>query len=104
MSFTRTFGTAFSLSTSIPTDTYTQSAAAYNQWMEEKYPSAQHRQIADRPSRKDDGDAPVCGWNPTSTCPMANHWSVQLLIGKSYFKDKFGVACAHRMEPGFLRL
>ena len=34
----RTFGTALQLMNEYPTYTYTQSAAAYNEWMAEKYP------------------------------------------------------------------
>jgi DNA-binding NarL/FixJ family response regulator len=43
----RTFGTALQLMDEYPQYTYTQSAAAYNQWMEEKYPFL-HQQIAER--------------------------------------------------------
>ena len=43
----RTFGTALQLMHEYPQYTYTQSAAAYNQWMEEKYPSL-HQQIVER--------------------------------------------------------
>ena len=85
-----TFGTALQLMHEYPQYTYTQSAAAYNQWMEEKYPSL-HRQIIDRVK---EGHWEMVGgmWvEPDLNMPDGESLVRQLLIGKRYFKDKFGV-------------
>ena len=85
-----TFGTALQLMHEYPQYTYTQSAAAYNQWMEEKYPSL-HRQIIDRVK---EGRWEMVGgmWvEPDLNMPDGESLVRQLLIGKRYFKDKFGV-------------
>lgn len=86
----RTFGTALQLMDEYPHYTYTQSAAAYNQWMEEKYPSM-HRQIADRVK---EGRWEMVGgmWvEPDLNMPDGESLVRQLLLGKRYFKEKFGV-------------
>jgi len=86
----RTFGTALQLMYEYPQYTYTQSAAAYNQWMEEKYPTL-HRQIVDRVK---EGRWEMVGgmWvEPDLNMPDGESLVRQLLIGKRYFKDKFGV-------------
>ena len=86
----RTFGTALQLMNEYPQYTYTQSAAAYNQWMEEKYPSL-HQQIVDRVKQ---GRWEMVGgmWvEPDLNMPDGESLVRQLLIGKRYFKDKFGV-------------
>ena len=86
----RTFGTALQLMDEYPQYTYTQSAAAYNQWMEEKYPSL-HQQIVDRVK---EGRWEMVGgmWvEPDLNMPDGESLVRQLLIGKRYFKDKFGV-------------
>lgn len=85
-----TFGTALQLMHEYPQYTYTQSAAAYNQWMEEKYPSL-HQQIVDRVK---EGRWEMVGgmWvEPDLNMPDGESLVRQLLIGKRYFKDKFGV-------------
>jgi alpha-mannosidase len=86
----RTFGTALQLMNEYPQYTYTQSAAAYNQWMEEKYPSL-HQQIVDRVR---EGRWEMVGgmWvEPDLNMPDGESLVRQLLIGKRYFKNKFGV-------------
>ncbi|MGC2183952.1 MAG: glycoside hydrolase family 38 C-terminal domain-containing protein [Terriglobales bacterium] len=86
----RTFGTALQLMHEYPQYTYTQSAAAYNQWMEEKYPSL-HQQIVDRVK---EGRWEMVGgmWvEPDLNMPDGESLVRQLLIGKRYFKEKFGV-------------
>jgi alpha-mannosidase len=85
-----TFGTALQLMHEYPQYTYTQSAAAYNQWMEEKYPSL-HQQIVDRV--KEERWEMVGGmWvEPDLNMPDGESLVRQLLIGKRYFKQKFGV-------------
>jgi alpha-mannosidase len=85
-----TFGTALQLMNEYPQYTYTQSAAAYNQWMEEKYPVL-HQQITDRVK---EGRWEMVGgmWvEPDLNMPDGESLVRQLLIGKRYFKEKFGV-------------
>lgn len=84
-----TFGTALQLMNEYPQYTYTQSAAAYNQWMEEKYPSL-HQQIVDRVK---EGRWEMVGgmWvEPDLNMPDGESLVRQLLLGKRYFKEKFG--------------
>jgi len=85
-----TFGTALQLMHEYPQYTFTQSAAAYNQWVEEKYPSV-HQQIVDRAK---EGRWEMVGgmWvEPDLNMPDGESLVRQLLIGKRYFKTKFGV-------------
>jgi alpha-mannosidase len=85
-----TFSTALQLMHEYPQYTYTQSAAAYNQWMEEKYPSV-HQQIVERAK---EGRWEMVGgmWvEPDLNMPDGESLVRQLLIGKRYFKQKFGV-------------
>jgi len=85
----RTFGTALQLMHEYPQYTYTQSAAAYNQWMFEKYPSM-HEQIVDRVK---EGRWEMVGgmWvEPDLNMPDGESLVRQLLVGKRYFKEKFG--------------
>jgi alpha-mannosidase len=85
-----TFGTAVQLMNEYPQYTYTQSAAAYNQWVEEKYP-ALHQQIVDRVKQ---GRWEMVGgmWvEPDLNMPDGESLVRQLLIGKRYFQEKFGV-------------
>jgi alpha-mannosidase len=86
----RTFGTALQLMHEYPQYTFTQSAAAYNDWMLEKYPDL-HRQIVDRVK---EGRWEMVGgmWvEPDLNMPDGESLVRQLLIGKRYFKQKFGV-------------
>jgi alpha-mannosidase len=86
----RTFSSSLQLMSEYPHFTYTQSAAAYNQWMEEKYP-ALHQQIVDRVK---EGRWEMVGgmWvEPDLNMPDGESLVRQLLIGKRYFKEKFGV-------------
>jgi alpha-mannosidase len=86
----RTFGTALQLLEEYPQATYTQSAAAYNEWMFEKYPFL-HQQIVDRVK---EGRWEMVGgmWvEPDLNMPDGESLVRQLLIGKRFIKDKFGV-------------
>jgi alpha-mannosidase len=86
----RTFGTALQLMEEYPQATYTQSAAAYSEWMFEKYPFL-HQQIVDRVK---EGRWEMVGgmWvEPDLNMPDGESLVRQLLIGKRFFKDKFGV-------------
>jgi alpha-mannosidase len=86
----RTFGTALQLMNEYPSYTFTQSAAAYSQWMLEKYPDM-HREIVDRVKQ---GRWEMVGgmWvEPDLNMPDGESLVRQLLVGKRYFHDKFGV-------------
>ena len=86
----RTFGTALQLMEEYPQSTYTQSAAAYSEWMLQKYP-ALHQQILDRVKQ---GRWEIVGgmWvEPDLNMPDGESLVRQLLIGKRFFKDTFGV-------------
>ena len=86
----RTFATALQLMDEYPKYTYTQSAAAYDEWICDKYPS-QCQQIKDRVK---EGRWEMVGgmWvEPDLNMPDGESLVRQLLIGKRYFKDQFGV-------------
>lgn len=86
----RTFGTALQLMDEYPQYTYTQSAAAYSEWIADKYPD-EHKQIQDRVKQ---GRWEMVGgmWvEPDLNMPDGESLVRQLLVGKRYFKDKFGV-------------
>jgi len=85
-----TFGTALQLMYEYPQYTYTQSAAAYSEWTCQKYP-AQCGEIAQRVK---EGRWEMVGgmWvEPDLNMPDGESLVRQLLIGKRYFKQKFGV-------------
>ncbi len=99
----RTFGTALQLMNEYPQYTYTQSAAAYSEWMCQKYPSM----CQEIQGRVKEGRWEMVGgmWvEPDLNMPDGESLVRQLLVGKRYFKDKFGVDVPHRLEPGFVRL
>lgn len=86
----RTFATALQLMDEYPHYTYTQSAAAYSEWITEKYPD-ELKQIQDRVKQ---GRWEMVGgmWvEPDLNMPDGESLVRQLLVGKRYFKDKFGV-------------
>ena len=86
----RTFSTALQLMDEYPQYTFTQSAAAYSEWMVEKYPSV-YQEIL---SRVKQGRWELVGgmWvEPDLNMPDGESLVRQLLVGKRYFKDKFGV-------------
>ena len=86
----RTFATALQLMDEYPEATYTQSAAAYNEWVFEKYPSL-HQQMVERVKQ---GRWEMVGgmWvEPDLNMPDGESLVRQLLVGKRFFKDKFGV-------------
>jgi alpha-mannosidase len=86
----RTFGTALQLMNEYPQYTYTQSAAAYSEWICQKYPSM-CLEIQDRVK---EGRWEMVGgmWvEPDLNMPDGESLVRQLLVGKRYFKDKFGV-------------
>jgi alpha-mannosidase len=86
----RTFSTALQLMDEYPQYTYTQSAAAYSEWICDKYPS-ECQEIADRIKQ---GRWEIVGgmWvEPDLNMPDGESLVRQILVGKRYFKDKFGV-------------
>jgi alpha-mannosidase len=86
----QTFGTALQLMNEYPKYTFTQSAAAYDEWLEQKYPS-EFQQIKDRLK---EGRWEVLGgmWvEPDLNMPDGESLVRQLLVGKRYFQSRFGV-------------
>jgi alpha-mannosidase len=86
----RTFATALQLMDEYPKYTFTQSAAAYSDWIEQKYPT-EFQQIAQRVK---EGRWEIVGgmWvEPDLNMPDGESLVRQLLIGKRYFQEKFGV-------------
>jgi alpha-mannosidase len=86
----RTFGTALQLMYEYPDYTYTQSAAAYNEWMAQKYPEM-NTEIAQRIK---EGRWEVVGgmWvEPDLNMPDGESLVRQLLVGKRWYKDAYGV-------------
>ena len=86
----RTFGTALQLMYEYPHYTYTQSAAAYNEWMAEKYPDLN----ADIARRIKEGRWEIVGgmWvEPDLNMPDGESLVRQLLVGKRWYKQAYGV-------------
>jgi alpha-mannosidase len=86
----RTFGTALQLMYEYPQYTYTQSAAAYNEWMAQKYPDMN----ADIKKRIKEGRWEIVGgmWvEPDLNMPDGESLVRQLLVGKRWFKQNYGV-------------
>ncbi len=85
-----TFASVINMMNARPDFTYTQSAAAYYDWMERYYPSL-FEQIK---SRVKDGRWEVTGgmWvEPDCNLPSGESWARHLLYSKRYFKQKLGV-------------
>jgi alpha-mannosidase len=92
----RTFSSAVQLMSEYPTYTYTQSAAAYSQWMADKYPEL-NAQIA---KRVDEGRWELVGgmWiEPDLNMPDGESLVRQLLIGQAAFEKIYG----HRAVIGW---
>ena len=86
----RTFGTALQLMYEYPRYTYTQSAAAYNEWMADKYPEMN----AEIKKRIQEGRWEVVGgmWvEPDLNMPDGESLVRQLLVGKRWYKEHYGV-------------
>jgi len=86
----RTFGTALQLMDEYPGYTYTQSAAQYYAWMQQKYPSVFH-QIQERVKQ---GRWELVGgmWiEPDLNLPDGESTVRQILVAKRYFEKYFGV-------------
>src|SRR5579863_567787 len=86
----RTFGTALQLLYEYPQYTYTQSAAAYNEWMAQKYPDMN----AEIKKRIQEGRWEIVGgmWvEPDLNMPDGESLVRQLLVGKRWYKQAYGV-------------
>jgi alpha-mannosidase len=86
----RTFGTALQLMYEYPDYTYTQSAAAFNEWIADKYPDM-NAEIAQRIK---EGRWEIVGgmWvEPDLNMPDGESLVRQLLVGKRWFKQQYGV-------------
>jgi alpha-mannosidase len=86
----RTFGTALQLMNEYPAYSYTQSAAAYNEWLADKYPSI-NAEIA---RRIQEGRWEIVGgmWvEPDLNMPDGESLVRQILVGKRWFKQNYGV-------------
>jgi alpha-mannosidase len=86
----RTYGTALQLMDEYPAYTFAQSTAQTSAWLEEKYPDI----FAGIQKRVKEGRWEIVGgmWvEPDLNMPDGESQVRQLLIGKRYFKEKFGV-------------
>jgi alpha-mannosidase len=86
----RTFGTALQLMDEYPGYTYTQSAAAYNDWMADKYPPMND----EIKKRIQEGRWEVVGgmWvEPDLNLPDGESTARSILIGKRWFQEHYGV-------------
>jgi alpha-mannosidase len=86
----RTFGTALQLMYEYPDYTYTQSAAAYNEWIADKYPYMN----AEIKQRIKEGRWEIVGgmWvEPDLNMPDGESLVRQILVGKRWFKHEYGV-------------
>ena len=86
----RTFGTALQLMYEYPTYTYSQSAAAFNEWIADKYPEM-NSAIAQRIK---EGRWEIVGgmWvEPDLNMPDGESLVRQLLVGKRWYKQTYGV-------------
>jgi alpha-mannosidase len=86
----QTFGTALQLMNEYPNYTYTQSAAQYDEWLEQKYPS-EFNQIKQRVNDKRWEMVGGMWVEPDLNMPDGESQVRQLLIGKRYFQSRFGV-------------
>ncbi len=86
----RTFASVMNMYRTRPDFTYTQSSAAYYDWIERLYPSL----FDEIKSRVKDGRWEVVGgmWvEPDCNLPSGESWARHLLYGKRYFREKLGV-------------
>ena len=86
----RTFSTSLQLMNEYPNFTFSQSASAYSEWMDEKYP-AMHDEIR---KRVQEGRWEMVGgmWiEPDLNIPGGESQVRQILIGKRYIMQHYGV-------------
>jgi alpha-mannosidase len=94
----RTFGTALQLMYEYPGYTYSQSGAAYNEWLEQKYPDM-NAEIAQRIK---EGRWEIVGgmWvEPDLNMPDGESLVRQLLVGNRWFKKNYGVTARIGWNP-----
>ncbi|MDR3792145.1 MAG: glycoside hydrolase family 38 C-terminal domain-containing protein [Terracidiphilus sp.] len=94
----RTFGTALQLMYEYPGYTYSQSAAAYNEWLADKYPEV-NAEIAQRIK---EGRWEIVGgmWvEPDLNMPDGESLVRQLLVGNRWFKKHYGVTARIGWNP-----
>jgi alpha-mannosidase len=94
----RTFGTALQLMYEYPGYTYSQSAAAYNEWLEQKYPEMN----AEIKQRVKEGRWEIVGgmWvEPDLNMPDGESLVRQLLVGNRWFKKNYGVTARIGWNP-----
>jgi alpha-mannosidase len=94
----RTFGTALQLMYEYPNYTYSQSAAAYNEWLQQKYPEM-NAEIA---KRVQEGRWEIVGgmWvEPDLNMPDGESLVRQLLVGNRWFKKNYGVTARIGWNP-----
>ncbi|MBI1803778.1 MAG: alpha-mannosidase [Ignavibacteriae bacterium] len=93
-----TFNSVLDMMDVRPDFTYTQSAAAYYDWMEKLYPDLFERMR----QRVQDGRWEVVGgmWvEPDCNLPSGESWMRHLLYSKRYFKKKFGAVVKIGWNP-----
>ena len=86
----RTFSTALQLMYEYPGYTYTQSAAAYNEWMADKYPDINN----EIKQRIQEGRWEIVGgmWvEPDLNLPDGESLVRQILVGKRWYEQHYGV-------------
>ncbi len=86
----RTFSTALQLMYEYPQYTYTQSAAAYNEWMAQKYPDM-NAEIKKRIGEKRWEIVGGMWVEPDLNMPDGESLVRQLLVGKRWYKQNYGV-------------
>ena len=99
----RTFSTALQLMDEYPQYTFTQSAAAYSEWIVQKYPSVYQEILRPREARplgigrRHVGRAgPEYAGRRIAGAPVAR--------GQALLQGEIRRGCAHRLESGFFRL
>ncbi|MBI3193689.1 MAG: alpha-mannosidase [Ignavibacteriae bacterium] len=93
-----TFSSVFNMMNTRPDFTYTQSSAAYYDWMEKLYPDV----FNNIKKRVNDGRWEIVGgmWvEPDCNLPSGESWARQLLYAQRYFKQKFGVVAKIGWNP-----
>jgi alpha-mannosidase len=93
-----TFRSVFNMMDARPDFTYTQSSAAYYEWMERLYPET-FKKIQRRVA---DGRWEVSGgmWiEPDCNLPSGESWARQLMYAKRYFRSKLGVDVKFGWNP-----
>jgi alpha-mannosidase len=94
----RTFGTALQLMYEYPGYTYSQSGAAYSEWMADKYPDM-NAEIAQRIKEKRWEIVGGMWVEPDLNMPDGESLVRQLLVGNRWFKKNYGVTARIGWNP-----